>query len=98
MANANMASSSNTAVLQPGQQAQNPTGVISAPEQEKPAAVDQDTPAPPPPEVAKPAVGQTGINDKKQGTFGGEGKSSETIAGNTAPQPTYFTFRLTIGF
>src|SRR5437868_4948781 len=52
--NANMAnSSSNTAVLQPGQQAQNPTGVISAPEQEKPAAVDQDTPAPPPPEVAK---------------------------------------------
>lgn len=79
------AANSNTAPTQ-GPQTQIPSAAAT-PVQEKTTATTAED-APPPPTASRPAIVQTETNDKKEGTFGEEGKSNGQVAGMPAPQPT----------
>lgn len=86
-ANANIANGNIASPL--AQASPTPMGVVSAPEQEKPATTTQTENGPPLNDSpnAKPAVAQTGLDEKRPGTFGEGDKRGEVAGGAPAPQP-----------
>ena len=85
---ANVANSNIASV--PGQPSATPAGIITAPEQEKPATTTpmENGPISSSTDSPKPVVAQPDANDKKQNTFGDEGRRGETAVVIPAQQPT----------